>query len=170
MPLKLNVGIQKKHGQPNYSSVGASCHVELELDQSLLVDDLDGFHDRIRRTYAACRDAVEAELNRQLAGDADCALAGAYPTSGHSSGRPFTAGELRGVDLRPASQRQIDYIEKLASQIRDLDDGQFEALTNHLFGKPASEMSCLEASNLIVVLQDLKSGRLDLEDALDCAA
>ena len=49
-------------------------------------------------------------------------------------------------------------------------DGQFEALTNHLFGKPASELSCLEASNLIVVLQDLKAGRLDLEAALDRAA
>ncbi len=170
MPLKLNVGIQKKHGLPNYSSVGATCHVELELDQSLLVDDLDGFHDRIRRTYAACRDAVEAELNRQLAGDADCAAVGEFPINGHSSGRPFTAGERPSADFRPASRRQIGYVEKLTSQIRDLDDGQLEALTNHLFGKPASELSCLEASNLIVVLRDLKAGRIDLEAAFDRAA
>ena len=150
--------------------MGAACHVELELDQSLLVDDLDGFHDRIRRTYAACRDAVEAELSRQLAGDVDCLAAGTFPANGHSSGRPFTAGEHPGAVSRPVSQRQIDYIEKLGSQIRDLVDGQLEALTNQLFGKPASELSCLEASNLIVVLQDLKAGRLDLEAALDRAA
>lgn len=170
MPLKLNVGIQKKHGLPNYGSVGVACHVELELDQSLLVDDLDGFHDRIRRTYAACRDAVEAELSRQLAGDVDCHAAGTFLANGHSSGRSFTAEGHTGADCRPASRRQIDYIEKLGSQIRDLDDGQLEALTNHLFGKPASELTCLEASNLIVILQDLKAGRLDLEAALDRAA
>jgi hypothetical protein len=105
MPLKLNVGIQKKHGLPNYGSVGAACHVELELDQSLLVDDLDGFHDRIRRTYAACRDAVDAELSRQLVGDADCHAAGTFPANGHSSGRPFTAEERSGAVSRPASGR-----------------------------------------------------------------
>ena len=109
-------------------------------------------------------------MSRQLAGDADCHAAGTFPANGHSSGRPFTAEERSGAVSRPASGRQIDYIEKLASKIRDLDDGQFEALTNHLFGKSASDLSCLEASNLIVVLQDLKAGRLDLEAALDRAA
>jgi hypothetical protein len=31
MPLKLTVGITRKLGLPEYSSVGASCHVELPL-------------------------------------------------------------------------------------------------------------------------------------------
>jgi len=42
MPLKLNVGVSKKLGLPEYSSVGASCNVEVELDSTML-HDLDGF-------------------------------------------------------------------------------------------------------------------------------
>jgi hypothetical protein len=62
MPLKLNVGISKKIGQPDYGSLAASCHVEVELDQALLQADLSSFHDRIQKTFAACRQAVNDEL------------------------------------------------------------------------------------------------------------
>ena len=44
MPLKLNVGLSKKIGLPDFGSLGASCHVEVELDGALLRTDLDGFH------------------------------------------------------------------------------------------------------------------------------
>jgi hypothetical protein len=43
MPLKLNVGLAKKVGQPNYSSLCASCAVECELDAMLLATDLEQF-------------------------------------------------------------------------------------------------------------------------------
>jgi len=39
MPLKLHVSFTKKVGLPEYSSLGAACGVELELDQSLLSAD-----------------------------------------------------------------------------------------------------------------------------------
>ena len=42
MPMKLNVGVSRKIGLPDYGSVGASCNLELELDSSLLERDLDG--------------------------------------------------------------------------------------------------------------------------------
>src|SRR4051812_39387338 len=32
MPLQLNVGFQQKKGLPRYGSLGASCHLEVELD------------------------------------------------------------------------------------------------------------------------------------------
>ena len=34
MPLKLNVGVSRKVGLPDYGSVGASCNVEVELDST----------------------------------------------------------------------------------------------------------------------------------------
>ena len=36
MPMKLNVGVSRKVGLPDYGSVGASCNLELELDAGLL--------------------------------------------------------------------------------------------------------------------------------------
>ncbi len=41
MPLKLNVGVNKKIGLPDYGSLGTSCHVEVEVDSGLIFDDLD---------------------------------------------------------------------------------------------------------------------------------
>jgi hypothetical protein len=63
MPLKLNVGVSKKLGLPAYSSVGASCNVEVELDSSMLHDP-EGFYAQVRVAYAACRQAVNDELVR----------------------------------------------------------------------------------------------------------
>lgn len=51
MPLKLNVGLSKKVGLPDYGSLGASCHVEVELESSLVLQDVDAFHQHVRRAY-----------------------------------------------------------------------------------------------------------------------
>ena len=64
MPMKLNVGVSRKVGLPNYGSVGASCNLEMELDAGLLEKDLDGFHARIRGAYVAAHQAVHDELAR----------------------------------------------------------------------------------------------------------
>jgi len=65
LPLTLNVGLSKKIGQPDYSSLAASCHVEVELDQSLIFHDLEEFHASVSSIFAACRQAVSDELARQ---------------------------------------------------------------------------------------------------------
>lgn len=62
MPLKVNVGISKKIGLPQYSSVGAACHLEVELASELLSSDLATFQRHVRNAYIACRQAVEDEL------------------------------------------------------------------------------------------------------------
>ena len=65
MGMKISVGLQKKLGQPNYGSLGASCHVEFEIDMALIENNLDGFHHKVNRAYQACRQAVEEQLRNQ---------------------------------------------------------------------------------------------------------
>lgn len=65
MAMKISVGLQKKVGQPNYGSLGASCHVEFEIDPVLIESNLDGFHNKVNGAFLACRQAVNAQLRQQ---------------------------------------------------------------------------------------------------------
>jgi hypothetical protein len=68
VPLRLNVGVSRKVGLPDFGSVGASCNLELEVDAGLLERDLDAFHARVRDAYVAAHQAVHDELARLHAG------------------------------------------------------------------------------------------------------
>src|SRR5947207_1925158 len=63
MPLRLSVGVTRKLGLPSYSSIGASCSLDLELDSGVL-HDLAGFHAQARDAFVAARQAVNDELAR----------------------------------------------------------------------------------------------------------
>ena len=65
MPVKVNIGLSKKVGLPDYGSLGASAHVEFELDGGYDNGSTESFQDAVRRAYLACRQAVEAELSTQ---------------------------------------------------------------------------------------------------------
>ena len=65
MPVKVNIGLSKKVGLPDYGSLGASAHVEFELDGGYDNGSTESFQDAVRRAYLACRQAVEAELSIQ---------------------------------------------------------------------------------------------------------
>src|SRR3954465_1502926 len=91
MPLRLSVGVSKKMGLPEYSSAGAHCDLEVELDLGLL-DDLETFHERVRDAYVACHQAVNDELARLRAQAMPPAQAPATPSRsdvhGNGSGPP----------------------------------------------------------------------------------
>ena len=175
MPLKLNVGITKKVGLPDYGSLGASCHPELDLDGSLVEGDLAGFHERVRRTYAACAQAVNDELERQQEDVGPPARQGAQQ---RSRAQAAAASGTNGSGQNGSSQngparataKQLDYAQQLAGQIRGLGVRRLETLSTKMFGKPLAELSSLDASGLIDALKEIKGGQIDLEAALGAAA
>jgi hypothetical protein len=117
--LKLTVGVSRKLGLPGYSSVGASCALELELDAGLLESDLDAFHGRVRSAYVAAHQAVHDELARlqgppratPSGGDESAEPSNRNGSSGGSNGRP---PQPRPPASRPATAGQARVIVSLA--------------------------------------------------------
>jgi hypothetical protein len=166
MPIKLNVGLSKKLGLPDYGSLGASCHVEIELDESL---DRDAFQDRVRRAFTACRQAVEDELALHRAES----NGGAAKTAGPGRSRTLETngnGSRRNGNGQPATEKQLAYAQQLAGQIKGMGVRRLETLCGKMFGKPLAELSSLNASGLIDVLKDIKADKIKLGDALNGAA
>ena len=175
MPLKINVGLSKKLGLPDYGSAGASCHVEFEVEGSLLQSDLDGFHRHVRNAYVACRQAVQDELARHQpnGGSGDGRVQQqAEPQQAHGSasstqsdtGRGYRNGN--GNSGHAASQKQVDYIQQLARQIRGLGVRRLDTLADKMFGKPMATLTSMDASGLIDTLKAIKAGEIQLEAAL----
>jgi hypothetical protein len=128
MPLKLNVGVSRKVGLPDYCSAGASCNIEVELDSGLLQHDLGAFHAEVRAAFIAARQAVDDELVRL---QAQPAPGGARSTvSGHdrrngapvrpngaptrTSDVPARANGTNGRAPMPATPNQIKAIRAIA--------------------------------------------------------
>ena len=174
MPMKLNVGVSKKQGLPDYGSVGASCHVEVELEASLLQNDLETFQRHVRNAYVACSQAVNDELARhQAPADSSTSQPASRPDTrpqpaNRSNGNNAT-GNGNGSNDHRASQKQRNYIGQLAGQISGLGARRLEQLAQKMFGKPLADLSSLDASALIDTLKAIKDGQIKLEDALDGA-
>ena len=47
MTIKINVGVNKKIGLPDYGSAGSHCNIEIEADNSIL-DNADQFLQRVK--------------------------------------------------------------------------------------------------------------------------
>jgi hypothetical protein len=63
MAIKLSASWSKKIGLPAYSSVGASCQIECELETAaLLQGNHDEFKSQVKSVYSLCREVVESEL------------------------------------------------------------------------------------------------------------
>ena len=154
MPLKLNVGVSRKVGLPDYGSVGASCNLEMELDSALLERDLDGFHARVRDAFVAARQAVQDELARVQAPVelAQPASAPRAPTSGGSNGNGHaSAGPTeRSRAQKRATDKQVKAILAIARQ----QHADLDGLLQQDYGVHRPEdLSLKQASELIDMLK-----------------
>jgi len=141
MPTKVSVGLSRKAGLPNYGSIGASCHVELELDAKILESDPERFRLQVKRAYAACRDSVESELAHRLPVSATRTIAS---DCGHETMRPYRKRQ------RTASPGQLRVIERIAER-RQMD---LQPLLQRLGVSEARQLSVVAASDLIAELQE----------------
>ena len=132
MPMKVSIGLSKKVGLPDYGSLGASCHVEVELDGALLQTDVEKFQQHVRRAYQACAQAVNEELTRSNGhhptNNNDSPPANGQSTNGNGhttsngNGHPTTNGKGNGQP-RAATTSQTRAIYAIARNQR-LDIGQ----------------------------------------------
>ena len=155
MALKLNVGVSRKVGLPDYGSVGASCNLELEVDAGLLERDLDAFHARVRDAYVAAHQAVHDELARLQAPVEAPGDPPAPPRHHASNGHPGGNGHAdrppagRPRPRRPATDKQVRAIRTIAGrQHADLDG----LLRGYGVDRP-EDLSLRQASELIDALK-----------------
>jgi hypothetical protein len=184
MAMRINVGLSKKIGLPDYGSLGASCNLEFELDHALLQNDLEGFHQRVRGAFAACRQAVQDQLAReqQAAGVAPGAgpnglangrtSSGASPWNGVPGDRRPPNGNghssaVNGSGGHGASEKQLAYLRQLAKQVPGLGVRRLEALAQRMHGKPVAGLTTLDASGLIDTVKAIKAGQINLDGVLE---
>jgi hypothetical protein len=189
MPLILNVGLSKKLGLPDYGSLGATCNVTVELDASVLHQDLETFHRHVRNAYAACSQAVNDELARQRPNELvvvatnintappntpNTAAANANTNASGNGSNGNGAQQPGNGNSKPiasalhrASQKQLEFAVQLSRQIKGLGVRRLEELAYKLFTKPLADLTSFDASSLIDMLKAIKEGRVTLAALTD---
>ena len=131
MPMKLNVGLNQKRGEPNYGSRGASFQVEVEIDSSVAIDPRR-LRERARALYAIARKAIDEELDGGEAIEVNGSRREARQISTLST-TMATAGQVRAVFAICRSQ----------------DLNPFDLVQNRFGRKRIEDLSIREASCLI---------------------
>ena len=147
--LKLNVGFNRKVGEANYGSRGASVNLKLECEGHL-ASEPERLKDRIRSLFVLARTAVEEELNGQAksASHGSNGKATEGRSNGHGNGR-------RRDSTRKATTSQARALHVIA----DRQGIDLAGLLRERFGvEQAGDLSIVEASGLIDELKGATNG------------
>jgi hypothetical protein len=159
MPLTLRVSCTRKLGQPGYSSIGASCTLDVEVEAGLLERDPEALCIQMRTAFAAYRAAVAEELARQGGPEgAKKTLPGPAPDRPDAPlvPSPTRTGAVAPSEPptsrpgRPASERQVKAIRAIARRHgADLET----ILCQEFQGDRVDDLSVAQASRLIDALK-----------------
>ena len=166
MAIKINVGVNKKIGLPDYGSAGGHCNIEIEADNSIL-DNADQFLQRVKDAYEMARQSVEEELSHHRTGGS---------TNGNTSSQTRSASQSKAEPAqqrqeyrqdyrndntggtRVASPKQQQFIASLVKGVKGLNWKTLDNYCSVQFGKNTSQLTPKEASALIEDLKAAKSG------------
>jgi hypothetical protein len=151
MPLKLNVGLNRKMGEANYGSRGASVNFDVELEANL-AGEPQQLRERIRYLFALAKDAVEEELSGNRPASTNGHHGNGYSNGQNGNGN--SNGSRRSSNGRPATASQVRAIHAIASRNRADLDGQ---LSEFGVSKP-DDLSISQASELIDTLKAQPAG------------
>ena len=133
--LKINIGHNRKIGEPNFGSRGASVHFEVEVDHGL-AEQPQALRQKIRELFVQAQAAVREELHGPETNGTQRPA-----TNGHK--RPATNGHQR--PQRMATSSQLRAIHAIANRQRA---NLSELLTEIGIGR-LEELSISAASDLI---------------------
>jgi hypothetical protein len=148
MPLRINVGLSKKVGLPDYGSLGASCHVEYEADSSQLNGDLEAFQRQVKNAYIATDQAFQSNGTVPAAG-----RNGAGLQRNNGSVSPQSNGQRR-TNGRKATASQMRALEAIGNRLQ-LNINEW--LQEKYGIRIAAEMSIADASAAIDELNSTPS-------------
>jgi hypothetical protein len=105
MPLKLNIGLSRKVGEPNYGSRGASVNLELELESGLLSNPTR-LQEQIKHLFGMVKVSLAEELNGGSHPPANGAAAQSAPLSTNQSSAARMATPARIKALYALTRQQ----------------------------------------------------------------
>jgi hypothetical protein len=146
--LKLNIGLSRKVGMENYGSRGASVHVEVEVESSL-VTSVDKLQDRIRQVFNLVRASLDEELNGPGRGEPRPSTNGngQQPAKAvNGNGQRQTSGGNGSAKGRRATTAQLRAVRAIANRVgADLP----ELLRERFHVSRPDDLSIGDASTLI---------------------
>jgi hypothetical protein len=167
MTIKINVGVNKKIGLPDYGSAGGHCNIEIEADNSIL-DNAEDFLQRVQDAYEMARQSVEEELSHHRPSASANSTSAAQSRAEPQQQRQEYRQEYRNDNNRSdnnsgnryiASAKQQQFISLLVKGIKGLDWKTLDKYCHSKFGYNTSQISPKQASELIDDLRAAKEGR-----------
>jgi len=171
MAIKINVGVNKKIGLPDYGSAGGHCNIEIEADNSIL-DNADQFLQRVKDAYEMARQSVEEELSHHRPNgntgqrtSQQREPARTEPAQQRQEYRQDYRSNDSGGNTgynRVASPKQQQFIASLVKGVKGLNWKTLDNYCSVQFGKNTSQLTPKEASALIEDLKAAKEGRREI--------